>query len=36
MEGTYATLSDIYAYQAGQKVLIDENRQQGTQENQKT
>src|SRR6056297_604885 len=32
IEGTYATLSDIYAYEAGQEALIDEDRQQGTQE----
>ena len=32
IEGTHATLSDIYAYEAGQKALIDEDRQQGTQE----
>jgi len=32
IEGTHATLSDIYAYEAGQETLIDEDRQQGTQE----
>ena len=32
IEGTHATLSDIYAYEAGQEALIDEDRQQGTQE----
>jgi Fic family protein len=32
IEGTPATLSDIYAYEAGQEALIDEDRQQGTQE----
>jgi len=32
IEGTHATLSDIYAYQAGQETLIDEDRRQGTQE----
>lgn len=32
IEGTHATLSDIYAYEAGQEDLIDEDRQQGTQE----
>jgi len=32
IEGTHATLSDIYAYQAGQQALIDEDRRQGTQE----
>jgi Fic family protein len=32
IEGTHATLSDIYAYEAGQEALIDEERQQGTQE----
>ena len=32
IEGTHATLSDIYAYEAGQEALIGEDRQQGTQE----
>lgn len=32
IEGTHATLSDIYAYEAGQEELIDEDRRQGTQE----
>jgi len=32
IEGTHATLSDIYAYEAGQEGLIDEDRRQGTQE----
>lgn len=32
IEGTHATLSDIYAYEAGQEALIDEDRRQGTQE----
>jgi hypothetical protein len=32
IEGTHATLSDIYVYEAGQEALIDEDRQQGTQE----
>ncbi|PSP48603.1 Fic family protein [Halobacteriales archaeon QH_7_69_31] len=32
IEGTHATLSDIYAYEADQKALIDEDRRQGTQE----
>ena len=32
IEGTHATLSDIYAYEAGQETLIDEDRRQGTQE----
>jgi len=32
IEGTHATLSDIYAYEAGQQALIDEDRRQGTQE----
>jgi len=32
IEGTHATLSDIYAYEAGQEVLIDEDRRRGTQE----
>lgn len=32
IEGTHATLSDLYAYEAGQEALIDEDRQQGTQE----
>jgi Fic family protein len=32
IEGTHATLSDIYAYEAGQETLIAENRRQGTQE----
>lgn len=32
IEGTQATLSDIYAYEAGQETLIDEDRRQGTQE----
>ncbi|MGM0397807.1 MAG: Fic family protein [Halobacteriota archaeon] len=32
IEGTYATLSDIYAFEAGQTELIDEERRQGTQE----
>jgi Fic family protein len=32
IEGTHATLSDIYAYEAGQESLIDEDRRQGTQE----
>jgi len=32
IEGTHATLSDIYAYEAGQEALIDEDRQQGTRE----
>lgn len=32
IEGTHATLSDVYAYEAGQESLIDEDRQQGTQE----
>jgi Fic family protein len=32
IEGTHATLSDIYAYEAGQETLIAEDRRQGTQE----
>ncbi len=32
IEGTHATLSDIYAYEAGQESLINEDRRQGTQE----
>ena len=32
IEGTHATLSDIYAFEAGQEALIDEDRRQGTQE----
>jgi Fic family protein len=32
IDGTRATLSDIYAYEAGQEALIDEDRRQGTQE----
>jgi len=32
IEGTHATLSDIYAYEAGQEALIDEDRRQGTRE----
>lgn len=32
IEGTHATLSDIYAYEAGQEELIAENRREGTQE----
>ena len=32
IEGTHATLSDIYAYEAGQEGLIDEDRRQDTQE----
>jgi Fic family protein len=32
IEGTHATLSDIYAYEADQEALIDEDRRQGTQE----
>jgi len=32
IEGTHATLSDIYAYEAGQEALIGKDRQQGTQE----
>jgi len=32
IEGAHATLSDIYAYEAGQEALIDEDRRQGTQE----
>ncbi len=32
IEGTHATLSDIYAYEAGQEALIDEDRRQETQE----
>lgn len=32
IEGTHATLSDIYAYEAGRETLIAEDRQQGTQE----
>jgi Fic family protein len=32
IEGTHATLSDVYAYEAGQETLIDEDRRQGTQE----
>jgi Fic family protein len=32
IEGTHATLSDIYAYEADQKALIDEDRRQGAQE----
>jgi len=32
IEGTHATLSDIYAYEAGQETLVDEERRQGTQE----
>jgi Fic family protein len=32
IEGTHATLSDIYAYEADQKALIDEDRRQDTQE----
>jgi Fic family protein len=32
IEGTHATLSDIYAYEAGQEALIAEDRRQGTQE----
>jgi len=32
IEGTHATLSDIYAYEAGQEVLIEADRRQGTQE----
>jgi Fic family protein len=32
IEGTQATLSDIYAYEAGQEALIAEDRRQGTQE----
>lgn len=32
IEGTHATLSDIYAYEAGQTTLIDEKRRQDTQE----
>ena len=32
IKGTHATLSDIYAYEAGQEGLIDEDRRQGTQE----
>ncbi|MFC4826944.1 Fic/DOC family N-terminal domain-containing protein [Halorussus aquaticus] len=32
IEGTHVTLSDIYAYEAGQETFIDEDRRQGTQE----
>jgi Fic family protein len=32
IEGTHATLSDIYAYEAGRETLIAEDRRQGTQE----
>ena len=32
IEGTQATLSDIYAFEAGQQTLIKEARKQGTQE----
>lgn len=32
IEGTHATLSDIYAFEVGQEALIDEDRRQGTQE----
>jgi Fic family protein len=32
IEGTHATLSDIYAYEADQEALIDEERRQDTQE----
>ena len=32
IEGTHATLSDIYAFEAGQEALIHEDRRQGTQE----
>lgn len=32
IEGTHATLSDIYAYEAGQEGLIDEERRRDTQE----
>lgn len=32
IEGTHATLSDIYAFEAGQETLIDEERREGTRE----
>lgn len=32
IEGTHATLSDVYAYEANQETLIAEDRRQGTQE----